>query len=486
MIDFLRSAEEQLKFNKDKLCILSELGDHVETKRDFFESIGYDEKASAEKANEAMGDGTVVGQRLNQIHSRKRKAIAYLIFASAGINIALNALILFMNKSNYFIPFAAALFILLCNLAFSYTAIKFKSGFLSAGLMAFSFAAIFLSAPYLAYPLCNLIIADFSSDPSKIYSFSSITISICFGALVFLPNVFNIYHCMQIKRLKNTKKQNHISKILRNACILVGILISVLSNPYYAMNNSLCKEQARIRDELMDFAFETANGFNFADQTELEDYLENSKYDFEYVPAYGYIKPMKDPMQYTYVYCVGNWQIEFDFYNPQPPSHAYDRDGYSISIRNNTFNVSQRYLVNSSENNENIFASIPTPKNYGLSESPLYSSSFRDGLLSAKLSESLSFVGPVGRPYSPQFINIFPMSSLPPIPLTDEDIRNTLNEVSLLGVEIVKNSESTEYIYTWQGKDVSNNLFIYGYDFYCEADGTCTGYYLTEDYSTLK
>ena len=490
MIDFLRSAEEQLKLNKDKTAVMTELGDHFETKKEFFESIGYDETASTEKANEAMGDGEIIGQRLNQIHNRKLKIAAISILSSVGINLALNAAILLADKSNYSVPFAAALFILIFNLSLTYVAIKIKNVWLSAVLMPFSCVAAWLSLPYLSYPFGNLIIARFGSDSINIYNFLTVAISAFLWALVFLPNVFNAYHCRRIKRLKNTKKQNHISKTLRCICLAAGVLILVISYPYYAMNNRLSEEQAKIRDELMDFAFETVNDYIFNDKEELEEFLENCKYDFHATYTQVYSDPVKEPRVYTYTYRIGNWQIKFDFYNSQLPAYFSVREGYGISISNILFNVSQRYLITSTDNNEKLFDFIQKPKFNPLWETPLFSQSFRNGLRAEKIPSSLSYVGPIERPYVPQFIDLdiyYPHQYfISPISVTAEDIKNTFNKISLLGVELIKNGESTEYVYKWQGRDISNSLFVYSYNFYCQDDWACTGYFLTEDYSTLK
>ena len=449
MKDFLQSAEEQLVLNKDKNSIITELSDHVVTKKEFFESIGYDKEASAEKANEAMGNGEIIGQRLNQIHSRMGKASVYLIVASVIANLGLNAAILLADKSNYSIPFAAALFILLCNLAFTYATIKFKSLWLSAASMIFSLAAVWLSSPYLTYPLCNLIISNYGDDPSEIYSLSSIIISLCLCALVFLPNIFNIYHCLQMKRLKNTKKQNHIAAALRNACFIIGVLIFVLSFPYYAMNNSLCEEQAQIREELMDFAFETVNEYDFKDKDELEEFLENSKYDFEYTPEYEEYGELKNtPITHGYVYRIGNWEIKFEFYNPDYwLKYSAPRDKYGVSVSNIMFNISQRYLITSPEQEEKLFETIsnPRPIMYGIDESVPNSAEGK----------------------------------------TAQEIRDAMNSVSLMGIGINKNGDSTMFYYDHQGLDTSNDLFIYSYSFYCDDEDICTNYDLIYDYHTI-
>ena len=468
MNDFLRSAEEQLKLNKDKASVMAELKDHVETKRSFFKSIGYDETAGAEKANEAMGNGEIIGQRLNQIHSRMRKASVYLIVASVIANLGLNAAILLADKSNYSLLFAAALFILLCNLVFTYAAIKFKSLWLSAASMIFSCVAAWLSSPYLAYPLCNLIISNYGDDPSEIYNLSSVIISLCLCALVFLPNVFNIYHCAQMKRLKNTQKQNRITATLRNICLIAGILIFILSFPYYAMNNSLCEEQTRIREELMDFAFEAVNEYDFKDKDELEEFLENSKYDFACIPLYGYDGSENDIITYIYIFYNGNWSIKFYFDNPEYKVSC----NYGISVSNNIFNVSQRYLVTSAEQQEKLSDTIINPKHNSITDSHIYSS-------------TLPEKAPIQPPQEFFTADVIWVSPRTAVGMSADEIRNTMNNVSLIGIGIGIYDNQTIYSYDYQGLDTSNSLFMNIYGFTCNDSDTCTYYDLTYDYHTL-
>ena len=139
MNDFLRSAEEQLKFNKDKSSVMAELGDHVETKREFFESIGYDEEASEEKANEAMGSGEIIGQRLDMIHRSNEKIEKLLFTGVLVINIALNFIEIQIGDNGFLPPFLMALLALVSNFLFTAAAMRFKSTKASAALIVCSF-----------------------------------------------------------------------------------------------------------------------------------------------------------------------------------------------------------------------------------------------------------------------------------------------------------------------------------------------------------
>lgn len=273
-------------------------------------------------------------------------------------------------------------------------------------------------------------------------------LSICLCALVFLPNGFNIYHCVQMKRLNNTKKQNRIAAALRNACFITGVLIFVLSFPCYAMNNSLCEEQAQIRDELMDFAFETANKYNFEDKTELEEFIGNCKYEFEYIPIYEYGAAFEEPISYVYAHYEGNWYVQFKIDNPDV-FHPYSSppNNYSILVSYSAFNISQRYLITSSEQQKKLFETIsnPRPIMYGIDESVPHSA---EGM-------------------------------------TAQEIKDIMSGVSLTGVGIGIYDDHIGYGYDWQGLDTANRLYMSAYSFTCDDNGICTYYDLIYDYHTI-
>lgn len=337
MKDFLQSAEEQLKLNKDKSSVMAELGDHVETKKEFFEGIGYDENASTEKANEAMGSGEIVGQRLNQVHSRNTYTKLDIIFIII-INTAAVFTAFPVDKNTFFFPFAIASLVIADNLIFTAIAIKLKTIGLSATLIAVSCSLIWTTMAELAYPLCNLIInrIHFTGNVYTAYYFFRYLITAVIVAMIVLPNAFNIYHCRQMRQLKNTKKQNIVAGNLRNTCVIAAAFCLVASFSYYAMNEGLCKEQSAVRDELIDFVFEAQSKFNYDETDELCAYLENSEYDFEELIRYK--EDLTDVYDTAYICNKGNWQIIFTFYND--PANL----GYSAHVGSILKNSSEKYL----------------------------------------------------------------------------------------------------------------------------------------------
>lgn len=357
MKDFLQSAEEQLKLNKDKESVMTELSDHVETKIEFFESIGYDKEASTEKANEAMGNGEVVGQRLHQIHYRKQISVLFPILSVIFVNIFLN----FgpsTDENSFFLPFVTTLFILIYNFLGTALAIKRKMKGLSITLIAVACTVMWITMAELAYPLCNLIISrvHFTENFYTAYYFFRFLITAVIVAMIVLPNAYNIYHCRQMRQLKNTKKQNIFAGKLRNFCFIAVVFCIIASFPYYTMNDRLCEEQAKVRDELIDFVFETQSKFNYDEIDELCAYLENCEYDFERWTRY--MEDVEDISDTAYIYEKGNWELIIWFEND-----SID-EGYSADLRSIIKNCSEKYICTTREKENALIEILGDTRNF--------------------------------------------------------------------------------------------------------------------------
>lgn len=433
MKDFLQSAEEQLVLNKDKNSIITELHDHVETKIEFFESIGYDEYSSTEKANEAMGNGEIVGLRLNQIHHLNRESVLLAYLGTIALNIAL----LFSrptNESTFFFPFAAALIILIFNFLATAVALKRKMIGLSVTLIAISCTLMWGSMAELAYPLCNLIISrvHFTGNNYTAYCFFRYLISAVIIAMILLPNAYNIYHCRQMRQLKNTKKQNSIAGNWINVCLIAAVLCLVASLPYYVMNDRLCKEQSAVRDELIDFVFDTVNKFGADELNELTEYLESSEYGFER-------SKIPDSNVYTFECTKGNWWIIFDYYQVSEPE-------YHVALRSVMKNPSEKYLFTTHEKALDLRVALGEPIFFDYSDD------------NSENDDS---------PHKPE-------------DLSAEELKDIMNGVNISSFFIEKHTTYSEYSYYWLTVDYltasTENEYTNSYTFICDADNVCTRY----------
>lgn len=434
MKDFLNSAEGQLKYNKDKSAVLVELGDHFQTKKEFFESIGYDEESSAEKANEAMGDGVVIGQRLNSIHSKKNEILIYIIA------FIVKNLLFFVfkptNKNTYFSPFLFAVFIILYYFANTETAVRLKSRVFSILIIVYSCTIMFFSTQKLVYPICNLIISRSTSFyATDIYDFVKIVLTLLINATVILPNAFNIYHCSQIRLLKNTKRQNKIASAILVFCLIMPCLIVAPAYPSYKLNDRLCKEQAEIRDELIAFAYDIDSKFESNKDDKLVEYLKNSEYDFDLCNNVNYYYSYEEPeatvkYNYSYICYKGNWRLEVTFFE--------DNDDYILLFENRKMNSSHKYLFTPYDIEDALLDEFGRDEFNGLNG------------------------GVVGK--------------------SAEEIKNRMNEVNIQSLTIYKYRDRTIYSYNWAMAPVLYGLFGYDYyTFFVGNDGICYEYDLILD-----
>ena len=432
MSKFLYSVGEQLKSNKNRIVILRELEDHVETKKEFFESIGYDQKASAEKATEAMGDGEIVGQRLNQIH-RPNRLLSWILFM---LLVAVNSLIknnTFAEDNDFFLhTFLWALLTFVVDLCVTAIAAKRKNKETSLYLVFFSSFPLLARNFILAEPLCNLIFLNINNDAHNnvyySYNFLRIVITVFLGVSIALPNIFNIYHCKQIKELANTRKHNEISRFIRSACIIVAIISIVLSVPFYAMSNIICQKQAELRDSLFDFALDTTDKFNNNEWNELTEYLRNCEYDFEY-NEYNVIQSESDETSYRiekYTYRKGDWFVAFTF------DENETENGYRVDVNHNIDNLSLKYLY--------------------LTDESWW-----------ELREKL------GEPYR-ETDDVKKHSAY--------EIRSIMDGFSFTGISVEKQTDSTVYTYEWLQPFYANRKDFrrYNFQFDCDSNGMCYQY----------
>ena len=432
MNDFLRSAEEQLKLNKDRISVMRELQDHVETKKEFFRSIGYDQKASAEKANEAMGDGEIVGQRLNKIH-RSNKLLSWILFM---LLVAVNSLIrdnTFAEDNDFFLhTFLWALLTLVVDLCITAVAIKRKDKETSLYSIFFSFFPLLARNFILVQPLCNLIFLSINNDAFNSmyyhYNFFSIVITILLSMPIVVPNVFNIYHCKQIKELTNTKKHNEISRFMRNACIFAAIISIVLSVPFYAINNIICLKQAELRSTLFDFALDTAGKFDYDEWDELTEYLKSCEYSFEY-NEYNVLQDEPNQLHYRiekYTYRKGDWFVSFTF------DEKETANGYRVEVNHQIDNLSLEYLYLTDESRRELRKKL-------------------------------------GEPYEGTD-NVAELSAY--------EIRSIMKGYSFTGISVEKQMDNTVYNYEWLMPFYANrkDFSRYNIQFNCESNGICYQY----------
>lgn len=334
MDNFLEQARNQLTSCENPEEILAELNDHIEENKKYYEDIGYFGDSCIEKVNEAMGDGEIIGQRLNA-QNRKRNIkiqilIAVLIMV---INYALSVYFALPSYENTFVrPFFTGIVILIIDYAFTIFAIKLKSKLMSFVLALMCFLTLHLSATKLSYPMTNIILAKNNGfGIFYVYNLISLAGTAIILLSVFLPNIYNIYYCNRIKNLKNTRKQYYFTKKICTALFVFSIITAISAYPLFALNQSLVKRQQETRDEFVDFIYDVSTRFDDSQFDEIMDYVLNSGYDFietEY--------ENEDNNYRTYSCYKGNWELSASF--------CYDDKYYSLGMSNLINNSAQPYL----------------------------------------------------------------------------------------------------------------------------------------------
>lgn len=417
MNNFLSDADKQLYLCGDRSAVMSELQDHLETKKEFFQDIGYDESASRQKADEAMGDGEVIGQRLNALHAPNKTKDALIITAISAVNILIPIILGIPSGENTFLrPFLASVLTLVLNMLFTALAIKLKSVKYSVLLLIYSLVMMHISASKLAYPFCNLMLAENNSEHLQIrYYALRAAIDVFIILLMAAPNLYNIYYCIKIKRMKNTKKQNNSAKSIMVFCLIFSVLCAVLSFPCYILSQSITDEQKAIHTEFVEWISETEKTFDCDQTQELKSYIENCRYEFE----------KGGPGEYNY--CRGNWLINV----------YINETGYSASVSTLVLNSSQDYLF-ADWNKE-------------------------DELISYLGDDEVS--GTTGAA---------PGS-------TKAEIHRKMSEINYSGFSYTCNAEESTYTYDWYMDSYLYGIFGYSsYEFYFN-DNICTGYDLVLD-----
>lgn len=342
MDNFLEQARNQLTSCENPEEILAELNDHIEENRKYYEDIGYFGDDCIEKANEAMGDGEIIGQRLNE-QNRKRNIkiqilIAVLIMV---INYALSVYFALPSYENTFVrPFFTGIVILIIDYAFTIFAIKLKSKLMSFVLALMCFLTLHLSATKLSYPMTNIILAKNNGfGIFYVYNLISLAGTVIILLSVFLPNIYNIYYCNRIKNLKNTRKQYYFTKKICTALFVFSIITAISAYPLFALNQSLVKRQQETRDEFVEFVYDVSTRFDGAQISEIENFLRNCDYEFFETGN------QDDENSCWLIYYKGNWSIT--------ASLNYDDETYSLYMQNLIYNSSQPYLFFGDYDQEN-------------------------------------------------------------------------------------------------------------------------------------
>lgn len=436
MDNFLEQARNQLTSCENPEEILAELNDHIEENKKYYEDMGYCGDDCIEKVNEAMGDGEIIGQRLNAQNTRKITGLQILLVVLIVIlNFLFSTIFALPFYGNSFVkPFFTGVAILIIDYVFTILAIKLKSKLISFVLILICFLTLHFSATKLAYPLINILLINNNSfEIFNKYDLISYASTALILLSVILPNIYNIYYCYRVVKLKNTRKQYYFTKKIIKSLIAFSIITAISAYPLFVLNQSLSKRQQEIRNEFVDFIYDVSTRFDDSQFDEIVDYVLNSGYDFietEY--------ENEDNNYRTYSCYKGNWELSASFY--------YDDKYYSLGMSNLINNSSQPYLF------------------YGNAE------------------KESQILGQIGNDESNDKNGAC-------IGMTADEIHSKLQEISFCQFsfnncvyEHFPENTKFDYYYYWLTSD--SLFFIFGkhyYNFYYDENGECISYDLTLD-----
>ena len=187
-----------------------------------------------------------------------------------------------------------------------------------------------------------------------------------------------------------------------------------------------------MRDELIDFVFDTVNRFEADELNELTEYLESSEYGFER-------SKISDSNVFTFECTKGNWWIIFDYYQVSEPE-------YHVALRSVMKNPSEKYLFTTHEKALDLRVALGEPIIFDYSDD----NSENDDA-----------------PHKPEG-------------LSAEELKDIMNGVNISSFFIEKHTTYSEYSYYWLTVDYltasTENEYTNSYTFLCDADNVCTKY----------
>ena len=119
---YIERVLSHISNKQKKEAVKSELYDHLDEKERFFSEIGYDENASADKTDEAMGDADIVGEQLDSVGKHIFKSKIFLnVFSCVSLILTISAYILLSRTDiSYSFSSTAARFYYIISPLFSF------------------------------------------------------------------------------------------------------------------------------------------------------------------------------------------------------------------------------------------------------------------------------------------------------------------------------------------------------------------------------
>lgn len=278
MYKYIDKVLSHIKGNKGKKQIEYELFDHVDEHQKFFEGIGYDEAQAMEKAEEKMGDADVVGEQFNAMKKHYHifdyiimvlaPVLAYIFFHSTALRDEITGM---LSSIQCFSGTVVGFIGIVIGLLYIARGLRKKNiVFATYGYLFSSIMLLFAPKEWLD----GINSEYFTSFFNLFYSQTSGIIGIYLNPkqiafLVLLLVVFTVlyilvlYNIIKTKRLKNTKRDLSLGRIISIIIIVISlffvILGSFISAETYILKNKITEQAKTELVEINEYIIDNAN-----------------------------------------------------------------------------------------------------------------------------------------------------------------------------------------------------------------------------------
>lgn len=266
--DYIESISSKLSDKKIKTALEREFSDHIQTKEEYWQEVGYSSEQSELKAVEAMGEAEPVAEQIKKVHNENHFGIVnfflYIIFTLASffsylISIDTSDVTYADNnyKTIYLFMVSALSCCMLC--ACASISIKKKSN---------------------AVAIINLISAALNLYMAVEVSVICVIIAAAAAIFVIISTAFTIQYNKKIALFKNKKKDLQQKNIFLKLSAAIAVILLILSVLLFSiLVSESYKYGEKYKNEILPYIFELA---------EDEEALEKNAVKESYPDAYFY------------------------------------------------------------------------------------------------------------------------------------------------------------------------------------------------------
>lgn len=303
---YIESITSKLTNEKVKKALTQELSDHIESKEEYWQDIGYNEEQAELMAVDAMGDAEPVGEQIDKIY--RENSLDYLHFFLYLLSAVCTYLVFFIEIDHHDfsdkVTYYEQIYYIMISL------------FTGCGLSLCSLIAV--KNKSTAAAVINLVLIAISIYHAFFADFIQLYICSLFGIFTFLISIFVISYNKKTASFKNTKKdlkrKHFFIKFttalavlsLVSGCVLFGWII-----------NETEKYSEEYKNKTIPAMFEIAENRGYKNK----EYMKSKFSDFEAVNEFdnggydGYISSVEGSANY--------YTVNEDFYLQTRSTRSY-------------------------------------------------------------------------------------------------------------------------------------------------------------------